>query len=558
MKRLRRLENQMSGYMERPRRWARGARCALQGCFGSVGTALRALCFGYAFFLALVYYSYFTMPGVADASKMDLLVFPILPAVVASCLYPRLLRWCQSAMSAGKMTREGETFYFATCAASLFLAWMPVFLAYYPGLFTYDAYDQLLQILTNAYSAHHPLLHTWLFGVFYRLGEFLGNFTLGMALYTLMQMLALAISIAYMLLFLRELGWNKALRMAVLAFFALMPFVSVLAVSMTKDVLFCAAFAALFVHLCRGLCIDGLLRSRAYGITLTVLAVLVGLLRNNGVFALAFLLLAAIIAAVLKKTGWRLALLTACSLLLTLACSRALIGGFHARGASMNEALSVPYQQIAAVYHSYGDSLCEEEQEAVEHFIPDVRDYYPTIADMVKGTARAAEDLPGFISLYVRLLRSYPQTYVRAALEVTQGYWALGDTTHASMYGYGLEKRLGYLSTNMVGDSGIEHHTYLAPLESLYERLFSANEYLLIPFFRYLFSPALYIWLIALCLMFAFELKSGRTALPAALLLGLIATILAGPCCLIRYALPYIVCVPALWGIVFYRPVLAR
>ena len=45
--------------------------------------------------------------------------------------------------------------------------WLPVWLAYYPGLWNYDPW-QAEQVITGVYSKHHPLLHTLLLGNCYR------------------------------------------------------------------------------------------------------------------------------------------------------------------------------------------------------------------------------------------------------------------------------------------------------------------------------------------------------------------------------------------------------
>ena len=44
--------------------------------------------------------------------------------------------------------------------------WTPIFLAYYPGLFTYDVAAQIPQQM-GSYTTHHPLLHTIYLQFFY-------------------------------------------------------------------------------------------------------------------------------------------------------------------------------------------------------------------------------------------------------------------------------------------------------------------------------------------------------------------------------------------------------
>lgn len=49
-------------------------------------------------------------------------------------------------------------------AIILFLCWLPVFLAVYPGFFAYDATDELQEVLTGQYVTRHPLLHVLMLG----------------------------------------------------------------------------------------------------------------------------------------------------------------------------------------------------------------------------------------------------------------------------------------------------------------------------------------------------------------------------------------------------------
>ena len=57
----------------------------------------------------------------------------------------------------------------------IFLAWLPVWLALYPGAFAYDAEFAYEQIRTGALTSHHPVLHTLILGNTVRLGNLSGG-----------------------------------------------------------------------------------------------------------------------------------------------------------------------------------------------------------------------------------------------------------------------------------------------------------------------------------------------------------------------------------------------
>ena len=61
--------------------------------------------------------------------------------------------------------KAGHCFLFSFFV--ILLCWLPVWLAYYPGLWNYDPW-QVDQVITGIYSKHHPLLHTLLLGNCYR------------------------------------------------------------------------------------------------------------------------------------------------------------------------------------------------------------------------------------------------------------------------------------------------------------------------------------------------------------------------------------------------------
>ena len=76
--------------------------------------------------------------------------------------------------------------------AFILICWLPLFLAYYPGMFNFDSTGEITQINSGNYSANFPLIHTLLLGAFYRLGGLMGSYNTGIALYTIAQCAAVA------------------------------------------------------------------------------------------------------------------------------------------------------------------------------------------------------------------------------------------------------------------------------------------------------------------------------------------------------------------------------
>lgn len=432
----------------------------------------------------------------------------------------------------------------------LLLAWLPVLLAYWPGLFAYDSNTQTKEFLTGQYNTHHPVAHTLLFSMFYRFGQWANNYNLGMVLYTIFQMILFALSIVSVLLFLRRVDTCKAFQLFLLSFFCFMPFISVLSISMTKDVLFAAAFAHLFVLFCYALVQPDLLGKRRFQVHFVLTGIATILMRHNGTYAI----LASAICIILFLRGMsqkRLFALACTALILGVGTQTGLEYIVQAKHFSTNVMFCVPYQQIARIYNDHRDKLTPDEIKNIEWLIPDVEDYLPYKADPLVEKGKIAEDLPKAISLYLQLIKQYPSEGLAAFLHVTRGFWDLRDVTHAAIYGSGLEGRQGYLLTDTKWGYNIQPRSLFPALEKLYEHLFSANEYLDMPLYRYLFTPALYMWLMLLALSFLFAQKQWPILASVGLIVGLLVTLFLGYCALIRYALPYILCIPPLYVLVF-------
>ena len=138
--------------------------------------------------------------------------------------------------------RQEKPFYAGRAFAFMLACYVPMFCVAFPGSFAYDVPYQLRQVVTGAYSTHHPLLHTLALGGLLQLGRALGDINLGAALYTALQMALLAGCFALTCgSIARQCGARAAKRAAV--FFALYPLHMVMAVNATKDVLFGGFFA---------------------------------------------------------------------------------------------------------------------------------------------------------------------------------------------------------------------------------------------------------------------------------------------------------------------------
>lgn len=499
-----------------------------------------------------------------------LLQIACLSVFAASCIAPFLqgFPWIREkrAACAGTGTESGQSGAASKtrparrtrlCATLFILAcWTPVFLAYYPSVFAYDAEGQLYQVLAHDYSTHHPLLHTIFLGAFFRLGGgALGSYSAGMAVHSVVQMLLMAWVFGYTLSFLAERGVSAGFRTLLLLFYALFPANSILALSTTKDVLF-SALVLLHTLCIYRLAEDGW-HTRRERIAYVLWTALMLLFRNNARYAIVLSVPVLCILIVRKKrdgynTLQRYLTCTVLALCLFAGSSVVLNLSLHARSGSPREMLSVPLQQMARTRVKAEETLSPGMREELDQYLSSewvFAAYNPYLADPVKRKAVIHGNPVGLIKTWIRLGLKHPQIYIDAFLDNSIGYWFLEDKTHAQIYGIGTESGFGYLSTdNRVMPAGCEiiEHSYLPKLRAAMEQIVSENVYQKMPVLRIIFAPAFYWWLLCLYMAIVTYRRQYVFLLPAVFLVCYYLTLLLSPTVLIRYMYPFVVTVPVL------------
>lgn len=442
--------------------------------------------------------------------------------------------------------------YYFLVAFVLFFLWLPVFLAYYPGIFAYDVFMQLIQT-TGRYGTHHPLAHTIYLKFFYNVvgGRVFNNYNLGIACASIVQMIIFSFMMSYIHLYLYRIKVNKTVRIILIGCTALLPMFSMLAISMTKDVFFSGFVGMLVTSLCFYYSNKEQYESKkVYSIIYICSIIGTILFRNNGRYPIIVMLVIFVIFGQMKK-NYKMFYYTFIGAILGLVGIFSLKTILNANEGSKNEMLSVPYQQIASVYSENYENLTKTEIKNIEQVMPSVRNYKPYLSDYVKNDGQGMCDVKKFINLYINLGCKYPSSYIKAFFMLNAGYFNLTDTSFSEIYGK--KNRQGIFQSMTRSGFNVEHKTKFNVLEKLYEYLYTDNNYQNIWGLNLLCAPAFYFWLIIIFVVACLAYRCSDSILICTYMLVLLATLLAGPCVLPRYALPYIVCIPALFSFVFYK-----
>ena len=482
--------------------------------------------------------------------------------------YVRLSTWLQR--------RTGAQIFFGSLLL-LLLAWLPVYLAYYPGICAYDAPVQTGQIMEHYYFDHHPIVHTlFLQGMLWLGSQIFGSVNAGMALYTAVQMLLLAAAMAYGMLVLHRRGIAAIWQIAIQIWGMFFLFHWYMSVSMTKDTVFSVFLLLQLVSMADLLWEDR--NSWRPGIRDLFYALgTVGMIlfRNNGKYAmivlLAFTFLTFCFGKKARKLWGRLLAVSGAAFCVGLFVLSAVFSATHAEQGDRREMLSMPIQQLSRcmIYHG-GIGVSPEDdgtmdavdKALINDFILDeaYRDYDPGIADPVKrhtNTYVVRYRSGEFIRVYLHLLGEYPGDMINAALATNAGFLSPFDTTHAEVNRVEGRAGLSYVQTRWEEDTlngrGIYKDSKWPWLFERLENWAENNSYLRIPVLKYLFVPGSYLWLYLALAAVLVIVDRRRFCLPLAIVAGYYGTMLLGPTVQMRYVYPVMLALPFLLALMTCR-----
>lgn len=433
--------------------------------------------------------------------------------------------------------------YFLIVWGILTVSWIPAYLAFFPGIFGYDAPNQMEQIISNQYTAHHPLLHTLLLRVFLNCGKgIFGSYNGGVALFCIFQGLVLSSSIAYSFLIMKVLKMPVPILLVSLIWCIWSPVLQVLTFNTTKDIL----FGALFLHFvinCYYWLMQGKKKTIVQMAWLIVSGVLMCLLRNQGIYIVAALLVISVFVCWNNKK-----FLVSLCVIIVASQSFFWVSNhvFGIQKGDAREMLSVPMQQTALVCKLYMEGeavqLTPEEFEKFSLLVDKehIPDLHLSTADPIKmyfNTEVLKQDISGYISLYLTVGGHNLGTYLTAFRCLAYPYWDMSE---------GVARDISITNTfpELSESWGIYQNSLLPGYKEYLSRyiLYEMDEK--IPIISWFLQPGLCIWMMTALLGVAIAGKNKAVFLTALTGMLFMGTLLLGPVALLRYIYPLMILAP--------------
>lgn len=518
---------------------------------------------GLIFSICMAFGRDISLVGSIDYSNPDVYLTVLLMWPLFTAFMSLLLSWLGgfpqgTSPLAAKNTRYAPDYkLFLILWLIIFICWIPVFLASYPGVYRYDAPYQTDYVVFNGRIwGHHPVLHTIYLMATLTLGNSLfGSYESGMAIYSVTQMLVLSAIYAYACYYLARKRAPLTLQVLAAAYFALVPFHAVMAVTATKDTIF-SGFFLLCVLFTADLADDPkrFTASKFEMIRYAFVLLSMCVWRNNGIYILIVFLPIVIIA--LRQYWKNLLILSAAVLVLYAAYSGPMMSLLDVVPGNSREALSVPMQQMARAALYAEDELTEEELDNIHDLISEdyVQQYNARISDPVKNgfkTSVLFREPLKYLKTYFSVGLKCPDVYLDAFLNLSLGNWYPDMIYPDAATGH---QYIEYEDWTQAYENTRRSDQQIIPARE--SKLPALDDWLTtytldvtqqdIPVLSMLVSSGFMFFLIvATCAVILYFKRYARLLTPL-MLLGLWGTVMLGPIALFRYSYPLMVCTPFL------------
>ncbi len=503
-----------------------------------------------------------TLPGISGKGKIVLLSLLIM--IPAGFITYICLGLTEQFFTEKSCTIDHKKTFFISFVFMIVLR-IPIFLAYYPAVMSYDFGRQLSEAINGHkyFWDYQPLIHTELIRIFYLIGKAAGNLSLGMALLSIFQCTVLSLILAYSISIIYRVTKRLWIAIMLTAIYSLLPVHTLISVIMTKDVLF-SGFMVLFICLIYE---RSLKKSLLIDTALVLTAVLNITFRKNAAYALVFLIIGYLIYEKTLKEKLLSALLVVICIGAGIGVQNAMIYGFDVIRGNNSEMYSVPMVQFMRVYVNQTENLTDEQYDMIYKVLPleiDGLSYNPYFADTVKNFTDYRDDIwsgspKAFSKEWLALAKAYPNDFLDAFLSLNKGYWYLPDHVFADVLGVGADVGKGvlhtYNCTYAIVEGGIENVDLCPIAKRFIEKSINENGFFKWPVLNLLFRPAFYFILLMFTTFAAIYKKKRIGFIMITYPLLYMGTLFFGPLVYFRYIYPIILTVPVLIAVVLFDKV---
>lgn len=423
------------------------------------------------------------------------------------------------------------------------LLFIPILLAYYPGIFSYDSLTQYNMIFSTI-TKYHPPIHTELIHLCIILEGVL-NISF-IFIYSLIQLTITSYLNTRIIKFFIEKNVNKQIIVFTFIWLIINPVVRIMNIVMTKDILFSYLFLFLIIEIIKFISNDKCINNKKNYIKMGLLILLTCLFRNNAIYV--FIITFIIISIIYKKQLKQVLVLFFIQIIIFFIVNNGVYKLLGYQNGPSVEMFSVPIQQIAVVVYNHSDELTKEELETIDKYVSIEiikQSFNYRLSDPIKDYFDVGSKKE-FLSLYLKLFFKYPGEYISEFLNLNIPYWYIGAST--------IDKysQREYIETDSYELEGIiTEDSKIPSLKNYYNNIASYKLINKMPVINIIYSITFPIYLIIFTLITLIDKKKSKELIVLIPYILLWLTYLLGPVSNFRYIYPIFISYPLFIAMMF-------
>jgi len=474
------------------------------------------------------------------------------------------------------------------------VCFVPMIVIFYPGITTADTARQIAMFFhlptrvagsmaTNGadiiYSAHHPLMTTWLYGGMVKLGMMFGSANLGVFFCTLMQAISFSAVFVWLTGLLKSFGAPVWAYRSVAVIWAVYPMSWYSVCCVFSDGLFSLAVLIFCGMLAKIVFTEGeCLKNKSYVLGFILSILMMSFTKKQGVY---FAFAAIVVLLIVYRRYYKQLLIAAVAVILVfnILFEGVVYRSLNVAQSGKQEILSLPMQQTARTITVSGGKISKEELHAFKGILTvsgddaDVvkyicEEYDPDLADPIKNRfnrdTQSDDALKQYLKTWFKGFFKSPAVYFDSVLASTYKYFYLSGDLPSGMEHTDVYTLETYMESypKVIKKYGLAKEDYayidcrspegLADARSTIVNL--SDNIHNVPIVRWLFSIGFMFYLVIICGLYLLIKRRWRELI---ILLPLLFTIAV--CCIspmngaLRYAMPVMITWPFMLGLLFVK-----
>lgn len=438
-------------------------------------------------------------------------------------------------------------------AVVIFLAWLPYFLMYYPGILTPDSLDSVNQSLgVEELKNYHPVMFTLFVKLILKIGLLFGDLNFAVGCFSIVQMIIMSTIFGYSVYWLSKKGMPKYILVLTSIFYAVNPVVAMYSITMWKDIVFNGFVLLLFLFLIDIIISKGNVLINKKGLAyFSFLSILLAFGRNNGI--LVVLTTVVILAIYLKAFLKKIVPVFISVLVFILVIQRPVYSALDIEKSPASEALGIPLQQIAYTAKA-GGTFTKEQEDFLNKIIPLTKAkevYIPSIVNAVKFNEEfdkyyLEDNKIRFFKVWAGALPANFSHYTKAYLMQTLGYYHIGTTNWICRYNIVKNQH------NLYNTDFIKAAVNVDLKAGVYIFIENVGK---IPIVSSIYSIATWVWITFFCCIVLYIKGRRNLLLPLIPLISIWLSLMIGTpaFCEFRYMLSFHYCLPFILMLFFVK-----